>query len=113
MKIRMTSCQNLSLPHRSIVRAFVVYFPRFLTATHPERRTGRKTAAITGGGTGIGYQVARAYAEAGANVALFYNTSAEAIDKAAGLEKEFSIKSKAYKVPGEIYRAIHPFRSWL
>lgn len=63
--------------------------------------TFSKVAAITGGGTGIGYQVARAYAEAGANIALFYNTSAEAIDKAAGLEKEFGIKSKAYKVPGK------------
>lgn len=71
-----------------------------------EQSIDRKTAAITGGGTGIGYQVARAYAEAGANVALFYNTSAEAIDKAAGLEKEFGIKSKAYKVPGELYPTI-------
>lgn len=39
-------------------------------------------------------------------MALFYNTSAEAIDKAAGLEKEFGIKSKAYKVPGELYPTI-------
>ncbi|KAF8318484.1 NAD(P)-binding protein [Clavulina sp. PMI_390] len=58
-----------------------------------------KVAVITGGGTGIGYQVARAYAEAGADIALFYNSSAEAIEKAAGLEKEFGIKAKAYKVP--------------
>jgi len=58
-----------------------------------------KVAAITGGGTGIGYQVARGYAEAGADVALFYNTSDEAIVKAAQLETDFGIKAKAYKVP--------------
>ncbi|KAF8339990.1 uncharacterized protein EI90DRAFT_3038726 [Cantharellus anzutake] len=58
-----------------------------------------KVAVITGGGTGIGYQVARAYAEAGADVALFYNSSSKAIDLAKGLEKEFGVKSKAYKVP--------------
>lgn len=57
-------------------------------------------AAITGGGTGIGYQVARAYAEAGADIALFYYTTVAAVEKAAGLEKEFGIKAKAYKVPG-------------
>lgn len=68
---------------------------------------------ITGGGTGIGYQVARAYAEAGANVVLFYNTSAEAIDKAAGLEKEFGIKSKAYKVPGEFKDMAQSFDLYL
>lgn len=72
-------------------------------------RVHSKTAAITGGGTGIGYQVARSFAEAGANIALFYNTSAEAIDKAAGLEKEFGIKAKAYKVPGVISRTYAPF----
>lgn len=63
--------------------------------------TRRKVAAITGGGTGIGYQVARAYAEAGADVALFYNSTKEAVDLAAGLEKDFGIRSKAYHVPGE------------
>jgi len=70
----------------------------------------RKVAVVTGGGTGIGYQVARAYAEAGADVALFYNTSAVAIEKAKDLEKEFSIKAKAYKVPGVPLSSPHVLR---
>ena len=37
-----------------------------------------KVAIITGGAGGIGYQVARGLAEAGANIALWYNTSSQA-----------------------------------
>lgn len=56
-----------------------------------------KVVIITGGAGGIGYEVARALAEAGADVALWYNTSQEADKLASVLEKDFGVKSKAYK----------------
>lgn len=58
-----------------------------------------KVAAISGAASGIGYQVARAYAEAGAGVAMFYNSNKNAIEKAAALAKEFNVKVIAYQVP--------------
>ncbi|KAI9734013.1 MAG: hypothetical protein M1834_002670 [Cirrosporium novae-zelandiae] len=56
-----------------------------------------KVIIITGGSGGIGYQVARALAEAGGSVALFYNTSKKADQLAATIEKDFKVKCKAYK----------------
>lgn len=56
-----------------------------------------KVASVTGGAGGIGYEVAKAFAEAGANVAIWYNSSKSAIDKAAALEKQYGIKAKAYQ----------------
>lgn len=40
-------------------------------------------------------------AEAGANVALWYNSNKKAIEKAEGLEKQYGIKAKAYQCGGE------------
>lgn len=51
-----------------------------------------KTAIISGAGGGIGLAAAKAFAEAGANVAIWYNTNEEAIERAAGIEKAFNIK---------------------
>jgi FlaA1/EpsC-like NDP-sugar epimerase len=56
-----------------------------------------KVAIITGGSGGIGYQVSWALAEAGADVALWYNHSTQAEQLAASLVDEFGVKSKAYK----------------
>lgn len=56
-----------------------------------------KVAIITGGAGGIGYQVARGLAEAGANVALWYNTSTQAEQLADSIAKEFGVKAKAYQ----------------
>lgn len=56
-----------------------------------------KVAIITGGSGGIGYEVARALAEAGADIALWYNSS-PADERAATLVKDFGVRAKAYKV---------------
>lgn len=56
-----------------------------------------KVAIITGGAGGIGYQVARGLAEAGANVALWYNTSSQAEKLAATIAKDFGVTAKAYQ----------------
>ncbi|KAI5308784.1 hypothetical protein KEM55_004884 [Ascosphaera atra] len=62
-----------------------------------------KTAIITGAGAGIGWAVAQAYAEAGANVALTYRTNSGAHDRAADLQKRFNVKSKAYQIDVRTY----------
>ena len=55
-----------------------------------------KVASITGSSGGIGWAVAEAYAQAGADVAIWYN-SKPAEEKAAYLEKTYGVKAKAYK----------------
>ncbi|CAK7894591.1 sorbose reductase Sou1p [[Candida] anglica] len=55
-----------------------------------------KVASVTGSSGGIGLAVAEAYAQAGADVAIWYN-SKPADDKAEYLSKEYGIKAKAYK----------------
>lgn len=51
-----------------------------------------KTAIITGAGAGIGLAVAHGFAEAGANVAIWYHGNKKAIDRAAEIEKEYGVK---------------------
>jgi sorbose reductase len=51
-----------------------------------------KTAIISGAGAGIGLAVAQAFAEAGANVAIWYNTNKKALDRAQEIEKEYGVK---------------------
>ncbi len=57
-----------------------------------------RVAIITGAADGIGLAVAEAYAEAGAHLALWYNTNSAAITHAQTLAKRHSITAKAYKV---------------
>ncbi|KAL4930355.1 SDR family oxidoreductase [Aspergillus undulatus] len=56
-----------------------------------------KVAAVTGGARGIGLEVSRALAEAGANVAIVYNSSASAIETAAEIAKANNVTVRAYK----------------
>lgn len=53
-----------------------------------------RTAVISGGPAGIGLAVAKTYAEAGANVAIWYNSNAVAHDRAAEIEKEYGVSCK-------------------
>ncbi|KGR06859.1 hypothetical protein MG5_03877 [Candida albicans P57072] len=55
-----------------------------------------KVASVTGSSGGIGWAVAEGYAQAGADVAIWYN-SHPADDKAEYLTKTYGVKSKAYK----------------
>ncbi|KAI9731993.1 MAG: Sorbose reductase sou1 [Cirrosporium novae-zelandiae] len=57
-----------------------------------------KTAIVTGAAAGIGLAVSQALAEAGANVAIWYNTNNKGEQKAADIEKEYGVKCKAYHV---------------
>ncbi|KAK9239097.1 hypothetical protein V1525DRAFT_356834 [Lipomyces kononenkoae] len=56
-----------------------------------------KVASITGSSSGIGYEVAYAFAQAGADVAIWYNGNPSAIAKAEKIAKECGVKCKAYK----------------
>lgn len=57
-----------------------------------------KTAIVSGAGAGIGLEVARALAEAGANVAIWYHSNDSALDRAADIEKAYGVKCRAYRV---------------
>ena len=53
--------------------------------------TGR-TAIVSGAGAGIGLAIAQALAEAGCNVAIWYNSNKKAIEEAANIEKLYNVK---------------------
>lgn len=55
-----------------------------------------KVASITGSSAGIGYAVAEAYAQAGADVAIWFN-SHPSHDKAEDLSKKYGVRCRAYK----------------
>ncbi|KAF3902075.1 hypothetical protein ABW21_db0200735 [Orbilia brochopaga] len=57
-----------------------------------------KTAIVTGAGAGIGFAVVEAFAEAGANVALWYRSNNDAVEKAAKISKKYNIECRAYQV---------------
>ena len=47
---------------------------------------------MSGAGAGIGLAVAQALAEAGANVAIWYNSNKKAIAECEKIEKEYGVK---------------------
>lgn len=51
-----------------------------------------RTAIVTGASAGIGLAAAQAYAEAGANVAITYNSSKKAERSAAEIAKTYGVK---------------------
>ena len=54
-----------------------------------------KTAIVSGSGAGIGLAVVQAFAEAGANVAIWYHSNKDALDRAADIEERYGVKCKA------------------
>ncbi|KAJ5872690.1 Glucose/ribitol dehydrogenase [Penicillium soppii] len=57
-----------------------------------------KVVVITGAADGLGYAVAESMAEAGAHVALWYNSNDVAIEKAKVLAQEHNVMASSYKV---------------
>ncbi|PWN27042.1 NAD(P)-binding protein [Jaminaea rosea] len=66
-----------------------------------------KVVAISGAGAGIGFAVAEAMAEAGAHVAIWYNSNKAAVQKAEELAKKNGVKAKAYQCGVTDYEAVH------
>lgn len=58
-----------------------------------------KTAIVSGAGAGIGLAVAQAFAEAGANVAIWYNSNKKAIDRAKELEQTYGVMCTFNNIP--------------
>ncbi|SAM07958.1 hypothetical protein [Absidia glauca] len=56
-----------------------------------------KKAIVTGGGRGLGLEMSKALAGAGADVAMMYVSSDKTHDTAAAVAKEFGVVCKAYK----------------
>ncbi|KAI9802296.1 MAG: hypothetical protein M1833_001802 [Piccolia ochrophora] len=57
-----------------------------------------KTAIVSGAGAGIGLAVAQGLAEAGADVAIWYNSNKKALDRAKEIEQTYGVKCRAYQV---------------
>lgn len=72
--------------------------PRIPDSVFAQLSMRDKVVAITGAADGIGFAVAEAMAEAGANIALWYNSNDAAIAKAAKLEEKYKIEARAYQV---------------
>lgn len=54
-----------------------------------------RTAIVSGAGAGIGLGVAQGLAEAGANVAIWYNSNKQALVEAENIEKTYGVKCKS------------------
>ncbi|KAI7694427.1 hypothetical protein D0864_02421 [Hortaea werneckii] len=67
------------------------------TSVLPLFNLKHKTAIVSGAGAGIGLQVAQGFAEAGANVAIWYHGNKQALDRAAEIEKKYGVKCRAYQ----------------
>ncbi|KAB8207153.1 hypothetical protein BDV34DRAFT_70781 [Aspergillus parasiticus] len=69
-----------------------------------------KVVVVTGAADGIGLAVAEAMAEAGAHVALWYNSNDAAIKRGEELTRDHGVKTVAYKVdissPEEVQKAV-------
>nr|OQO28912.1 L-xylulose reductase [Rachicladosporium sp. CCFEE 5018] len=93
-----TSPEDASM-HNGIFHEYNTTAPKS-SSIHELFSLKHKTAIVSGAGAGIGLEVARALAEAGANVAIWYHSNKDAIDKAAAIEQEFGVKgtSRAYQV---------------
>ncbi|OBT72272.1 hypothetical protein VF21_07967 [Pseudogymnoascus sp. 05NY08] len=80
--------------------------PKYTDRVLPLFSLKGKTAIVSGAGAGIGLAVAHALAEAGANVAIWYNSNKKAIQEAEKIEKTFGVKCKAYQVNITTYEAV-------
>lgn len=57
-----------------------------------------RVVAVNGASDGIGYSVVEGMAEAGADVALWYNTNDAAVAKGAALAEKHGVRARAYQV---------------
>lgn len=73
-----------------------------------------KVASVTGSSGGIGFSVAEAYAQAGADVAIWYN-SKPLEEKAQYLADTYGVKAKAYKCnvsdPDDVEQVVNQIES--
>lgn len=58
-----------------------------------------KTAIVSGAGAGIGLAVVHALAEAGANIALWYNSNPNCEERAAEIAQKYGVQSTSQFLP--------------
>ncbi|GKT89381.1 L-xylulose reductase [Colletotrichum tofieldiae] len=75
-------------------------FPNTPSNVLEQLRVTDKVIVVTGAADGIGFAVSEAMAEAGGNVALWYNSNDAAVQKAKDLASTHNVKTSAYKVDG-------------
>lgn len=68
------------------------YEPKDGTPVLPLFSLKGRTAIISGAGAGIGLAVADAFAEAGANVVIWYNSNKEAETRAKEIAEKYGVK---------------------
>ncbi|KAL4808292.1 hypothetical protein BDV18DRAFT_98000 [Aspergillus unguis] len=73
-------------------------FPNTPSNVLDQFKMAGKVIVVTGAADGIGYAVTEAMAEAGGDVALWYNSNDIAISKAESLAQNFGVRAVAYKV---------------
>ncbi|KAF6805423.1 NADP-dependent mannitol dehydrogenase 1 [Colletotrichum sojae] len=73
-------------------------FPNTPSNVLDQLRVTGKVIVVTGAADGIGLAVSEAMAEAGGNVALWYNSNDAAVHRAQDLATAHSVKTAAYKV---------------
>ncbi|KAK1990042.1 short chain dehydrogenase [Colletotrichum falcatum] len=73
-------------------------FPDTPSNVLEQLRVTGKVIVVTGAADGIGFAVCEAMAEAGGNVALWYNSNDVAVQKARDLASTHNIKTLAYRV---------------
>lgn len=59
-----------------------------------------RTAIVSGAGAGIGLGVAQALAEAGADVAIWYNSNKQALVEAESIAKTYGVKCESSSLRG-------------
>jgi sorbose reductase len=67
-----------------------------------------RTAIVSGAGAGIGLAVAQALAEAGANVAIWYNSNVAAVEKAKEIEQKYNVKCQYLNI-SESTTSLHTY----
>ncbi|KIL96279.1 hypothetical protein FAVG1_01023 [Fusarium avenaceum] len=65
-----------------------------------------KTAIVTGAAAGIGFSIAEAYAETGADIALWYRTSNKAHERAEELAKKYNAYQVDMRDPDAVEKAV-------
>lgn len=78
--------------HPLVQRADIILVAPTTTKVFPLFSLKGRTAIISGAGAGIGFAVAQGLAEAGANVAIWYNSNKNTVEKAKEIEEEYGVK---------------------
>jgi sorbose reductase len=98
---------SMTIEEAGVVRpGFPKPFPNIPNNVLEQFQMKGKVTVVNGAADGIGLAVASAIAEAGGNVALWYNSNNAALTRAEEIAKEFGVKTKAYQVAVENAAAV-------